>query len=240
MAVKYRENLYLLNAIQSFLNQKYKNKTLVISLNGFSPAQRARYEEALAPYVDNRNVKVINFNKMSKSMSLNNMFNGIASGYKLYTILDDDDVWTHNYKLAMQADLMLATGIDVCGTFARYCKPEDPFGKTHFDLKLEVFHDNIVGKMLAGENQIVNSSCMIDGKVITMCGGWNPILDGVEDYNMWLNLIVLDCIFVNIAEFCVNHSVYMESSYNAKGCKLPQELLKFYNDKYRGLKNGMA
>jgi len=62
-------------------------------------------------------------------------------------------------------------------------------------------------------NPIIISSAIIRKELCY----WNPIWEGVEDYDLWLRLKGKSKTFYNLKELLVKHRIHNESAFNSKG-----------------------
>ena len=94
--------------------------------------------------------------------------------------------------------------------------------------KLETTHELIKSLTKDGQNQVANSSSIINKSKIIENNGWDGEYPGYEDMDMWLKLMSNGCRFYNLDEILVCHRVYNKSRFNSKDWDMGN-LLKKYN-----------
>ena len=146
-----------------------------------------------------------------KANTLNKMLNFCK--YEYIALLDVDDIW-YPEKLKVQSQML--GQYDVIGSKCIWfgdrpgIVPPIPVGDiSNFDFTLV--------------NPIINSSSIIRKK---LCH-WNE--NGIEDYDLWLQLRKQGCKFYNFNEVLVKHRIHQESAFNSKGNhNKVEELLKIH------------
>ncbi len=195
---------FLDEAVDSVLQQTFKNWKLLIGVNNYShnPSLPEKIKNTLPP--DNRIHLHLLKDCTSKSQALNQLIDLCQTEWA--SLLDSDDLWLPS-KLEKQAPL--TETYDVIGTQCFYFgtglttdmpnQPHLPLG----DINPSSFFDN---------NPIINSSAVFrasDGK-------WDPSVEGVEDYDMWLRLNKEKKTFYNIGEALCLHRLHQQSSFNTR------------------------
>jgi glycosyltransferase involved in cell wall biosynthesis len=143
------------------------------------------------------------FEIKGKSNALNAMIQYCK--YDWIAILDVDDIWLPT-KLEKQVPFM--DRFDIVGTKCVYFErlegtvPKIPVGDiSDFDFKTV--------------NPMINSSALIK-KTLTINYGWNSAYDGVEDYDLWLQLRKNGKRFYNVDEVLVKHRIHPSSAFNSQ------------------------
>jgi glycosyltransferase involved in cell wall biosynthesis len=200
---------YLDEAIDSIINQTYKNFEVIIGINGHEyggDIWNSVVKKTLKDSPLNR-FRVIHYENSNdivnkKSATLNQMV--LDCKYDIICLLDADDVWLPT-KLEKQIELWNTNNYDVIGTDAVY------FGDNNGTINIP--SGDITYFNFLQVNPIVNSSCMIhkiDAK-------WRDDIFGVEDYDMWLRLSAMKKRFYNISENLTKHRIHNDSAFNSNG-----------------------
>jgi glycosyltransferase involved in cell wall biosynthesis len=196
---------YLSLAIESVLNQTFKDFELLIAFNGTIDNSK----EIPSKYNDSR-IKVFDYgDDKGKSRTLNKLLN--EAKFDWIALQDDDDIWVNN-KLEKQIDY-INKGWDVIGTFINYINEE---GQITGRPNLCSYTDDIKHLSLSGMNQVANTSTVFKKEVALEIGGWAEGIDGIEDYDFWLRLLRGDKKFTNIPEELVHHRLHSNSNFNTK------------------------
>jgi len=189
---------FINDSVMSIIQQKYTDWELIIGINGHPP--NSDVFKIAQKYAElNSNIRVYDFVGIKgKSNTLNEMIKYCK--YDWISLLDVDDIWLPD-KLEKQVPYM--EKYDVIGTNCRYFGERDnepgvPFG----DISKFDFHRT---------NPVVNSSCLLKK---SLCF-WDPMHDGVEDYDLWLRLWKNKCNFYNVPEIQVLHRIHQSSAFNA-------------------------
>jgi glycosyltransferase involved in cell wall biosynthesis len=208
----YNGEKYLSLAIESVLNQTFKDFELLIGFNGTSDNSK----EIPKIYNDSR-IKVFDYDDRGKSKTLNKLLN--ETSFDWIALQDDDDLWLHT-KLEKQVQY-IDKGWDVIGTFINYINEE---GNIIGRPNLCSFTDDIKHLSLSGLNQVANTSTIFKKEIALEIGGWTDGLDGIEDYDFWLRLLRKDKKFINIPEELVHHRLHSNSNFNTKKFDIKQIL----------------
>jgi len=193
-------------SISTILYQTYTDWELIVGINGHLPDSDV-YKIAQKYEEKDQRIKVYDLHHIKgKSNALNEMINYCK--YDWVSLLDVDDKWLPK-KMESQTPYM--DNYDVIGTQCKYFGdlqnvPELPMGNiNHFNF-----------------NPMINSSFLMK-KIYAY---WNPLHDGVEDYDLWLKLWKEGKQFFNVETIQVMHRIHQDSAFNAKGNNLKVEDLK--------------
>ena len=204
---------FIEDCVNSILKQTYKNYEIIIGINGFNKNSDT-YLKAYEYCKKINNISQIKLYDLhyikGKSNALNEMIK--YSSYDWISLLDVDDYW-HENKLEYQIEY--TSMYDVIGTHCKYfgdlnSSPNIPMG----DLQNFDFLQN---------NPIINSSCLIKKEYAI----WDPTVDGVEDYDLWLKLWKRGKKFYNVDTVLTFHRIHNHSAFNSKGNKLLVKGLKY-------------
>lgn len=200
----YNGEKYLDLAIESILNQSFKDFELLIGFNGTTDGSK----DIPGRYKDYR-VRIFDYGlDKGKSKTLNKLLG--EAKYDWIALQDDDDFWIHT-KLEKQIPYM--DRYDVIGTFIKYI---DEYGNMIGSPNLQSYHDEIVDLSLIGNNQVANTSAIFKKSDTLEIGGWKDGLDGIEDYDFWLRLMRKGKRFINIPEQLLLHRLHSSSNFNTK------------------------
>jgi glycosyltransferase involved in cell wall biosynthesis len=189
-------------SVSSILNQTYDKWELLIGINGH-PENSDVFKKA-KEYVNTcERIRVFDFfNSKGKSNTLNEMIQYCR--YEYIALLDVDDIW-HPQKLEIQSHGFLYN-YDIIGSRCIWfgetngIVPNIPIGDiSKFDFRIV--------------NPIINSSSIIKKGLCY----WNPNLDCLVDYDLWLRLRRSGKTFYNCHEILVRHRIHSSSAFNAKG-----------------------
>lgn len=216
----YNDEKYLRFTIQSLLNQTFDDYKCLLGFNGTVDGSR----EIVSSMVDgNPKFTIIDYGEeKGKAITLNKLLNLVDTEF--FCLIDGDDIWENN-KLESQIRFVKENPkVDVVGTFASYIN-ENNF--RYFNLDLATGDYNIRKNILSGNNQIVNSSCFLKTDHALDINGWDPTVEGLEDFDFWVKLAKKEKIFDNIPQYLVYHRVHQKSNFNAKS--LPYTTLDILN-----------
>lgn len=200
----YNGEKYLSLAIESVLNQSFKDFELLIGFNGTTDSSKG----IVYGYNDPR-IRVFDFgDDKGKSKTLNKLLN--ESKYDFVCIQDDDDVWLYN---KLETQIPYFEKYDVVGTFISYINEESNIiGRPN----LSTNPTQIENLSMRGVNQIANTSAIFKRQDALDINGWRDGLDGIEDYDFWLRLMRNGKRFINIPEELVLHRLHSNSNFNTK------------------------
>lgn len=192
---------FIEESVSSIINQTYDNWELIIGVNGH-PRDSDTYALAKKYEVRSNKIMVLDLHQIKgKSNALNEMIT--LCKYDYVALLDVDDIW-HKKKLEVQTPF-LGT-YDVVGSKCIY------FGETP-GVVPSIPLEDISNYNFSIVNPIINSSVIIKKE---LCH-WEPIWDGIEDYDMWLRLKAQNKNFYNSVYILVRHRIHASSAFNAKG-----------------------
>jgi glycosyltransferase involved in cell wall biosynthesis len=189
------------DSVSSVLNQTYDKWELFIGVNGH-PQNSPVFQIAKQYENKSNKIKVLDLHTIKgKSNALNEMVK--YCNYNYVAILDVDDIWSP-MKLELQKDLI--NKHDIIASNCIY------FGEINGVVPL-IPSGNISRFDFYSVNPIINSSSIIRRELCY----WNPMWDGVEDYDLWLRLRNQNKTFYNFKEVLVRHRIHKESAFNSKG-----------------------
>ena len=219
LLASYNGEEYILKAVNSVLDQTYKNIELLVGFNGTTDRSIDMVSE-----IEDSRLRVFSFKEKGKGKTLNKLLK--KSTGEWVAIQDDDDIWNKN-KLEKQSRYL--EHYDVIGTQILYIdkKENSPtiFGSGPF---LATDDKNIKELTKRRMNQIANTSAIVRKKALESTGGWREDVDGVEDMDLWLKLINKNYNFINLQDRLVMHRIHGESNFNSDKCD--HNLNKIFNE----------
>jgi glycosyltransferase involved in cell wall biosynthesis len=199
----YNGEKFISLAIDSILNQSFKDFELLIGFNGTTDNSK----DIVRRFGDDR-IKTFDYgDDKGKPKTLNKLL--LEAKHDWIALQDDDDMWTLN---KLQEQIKYLNDFDVIGTQIQYCDQYNNFIKGSPSLKL---NDSEIKKFtINGNNQVANSSTLIRKSSIIKVGGWDENLDALEDFDLWIRLILTDCKFINLEEKMMIHRRHIKSNFN--------------------------
>jgi glycosyltransferase involved in cell wall biosynthesis len=187
---------YLREAIDSIVNQDFKNFELIIIDDG----SKDDSWEIIKSYIHLDNVKAIRQDNMRLAATLNKAI-GLAK-YGYIARQDQDDVSLPG-RLKIQYEFMNShPDIDMVGSWAKIIE-EDKLSErmlTHpvTDPEIKIF--------LIFDTPFVHSSVLFKKKSIINCGLYStdPLVQPPEDYELWTRMAIA-CKFANIPEVLLHY-----------------------------------
>lgn len=205
----YNDERWLEMTLESIKNQTFKKFRCIVGFNGTVDKSREIFRQTCGG--DDRFESVDYGERAGKSITLNSMLDLVETEYTC--LMDGDDIWLDE-KLQKQIENI--GDYDVLGTLARYINEDN---KITFSLVLDLENEKIRSGFSRGHNQIVNSSCMVRTELFRRAGGWDPNVEGMEDFDMWVKIHLMDKKFKNLPDYLVLHRIHQGSNFNAR--KLP-------------------
>lgn len=214
----HNDEKYLGFCLESIKDQTYRDFVCYVGFNGTVDKSKEIFSSLVSE--DQRFIPIDYGLESGKSNTLNKMFKLVET--ERVCLIDGDDIW-HKEKLEKQVRL-LYRDIDIIGTLTTYI---DENNTKSITIPLCEFSEEISRMNLSGMNQIINSSCMIKRSCIDEVNGWDPEVEGLEDFDMWVKFSLSNKKFYNIQEPLVFHRVHSQSNFNAKTLKYsPTDIIK--------------
>jgi len=213
----YNGEKYLRRSIESVLNQTYEDLELLIGFNGTIDNSK----EIVKEFDDDR-IRVFDYGMdAGKSKTLNKLIKEAKGDW--LAMQDDDDVWLPK-KLEIQMELAETGNYDVIGSRIFYC---DELEKITGQPNIYLNHEDITSRSMRGDNQVPNTSAIFKKSITEKVNGWDESLGGIEDFDFWLKLMKINCIFVNVKKQLVLHRVHSNSNFNTKKHDIKSMLEKY-------------
>lgn len=212
----YNGEKYLKEAIESVLNQTFKNFELII-INDGSIDQTSKIIEEFAKR-DTRIVTIQNFKNLGLQESLK--IGIAASRGELIARLDYDDYWIDAAKLEKQiAHFEKYLDCVVVGTWVTLI---DASGSNKGLLKRAV-NDEAIRASILRSNEFTHSSVVFRKSTLSKAGGsYNSYYRYTEDLELWLRMGMVGKL-ANIPEFL---TAYRTTGQNVSMRKRQQQLLE--------------
>ncbi len=192
--------------LESITKQSFPHFKCIVGFNGTRDNSKEIFEAVCGN--DTRFFKVDYGEKSGKCITLNSMLSLVDTEYTC--LIDGDDVW-HPEKLLKQMENI--ADFDVLGTMTHYINEENQIINT---LNLSLDNESIKIGFSMGHNQIINSSCMVKTDCFKSANGWDPLVEGMEDFDMWVKISNMGRTFKNLPEPLVYHRIHKNSNFNAK------------------------
>lgn len=202
----YNDEKYLEFCLKSIKNQTYKKFVCLVGFNGTVDNSKEIFREVVGE--DSRFTMIDYGTESGKSKTLNKLLSEVKT--KRFCLMDGDDIW-HPEKLRHQ--VKVKGDLDVVGTLTTYI---DEFNRIGHSVHVQERSDDIKKLNLLGMNQIINSSCLVKTSCLREIGGWDPEVEGLEDFDVWVKLSLLDKDFYNVQIPLVYHRVHRGSNFNSK------------------------
>jgi glycosyltransferase involved in cell wall biosynthesis len=166
---------YIGQAVQSILNQTYKDLELVIIDDGSTDDT----EEIILTFFDSR-IKYKKNNHLGRSKALN--YGLSICNFDWISILDADDI-AHPLKLEKQIRLLTGTENEICFTDSAYFRENKILfvNENNFDSKT-------INEILALHGHFNNSTFLFNKNHILKYDGYKESLKVFEDYDLWLRI----------------------------------------------------
>jgi glycosyltransferase involved in cell wall biosynthesis len=213
----HNDGKYLKYCLDSIKEQSHPDFLCLVGFNGTEDDSKDIFKKTVGK--DPRFLDLDYGRESGKSITLNKMLEEVKT--EITCLMDGDDAW-HREKLDRQ--MRLLGKADVIGTLTTYIDARNFPGHR---LQLSEYSEDISRLMLSGHNHIVNSSCFVKTKCFQEIGGWDPAVEGLEDYDVWVKLALLGKSFYNIQEELTYHRIHSGSNFNSRTLKyLPVDILE--------------
>tara|TARA_B100001971_G_C18172159_1_gene527776 strand:- start:27 stop:962 length:936 start_codon:yes stop_codon:yes gene_type:complete len=209
----YNGEKYLVESIESVLNQTYKNFELLI-IDDFSNDQSVKI---IKSFNDERIQVIQNPKNLSQSYTMNI---GLRLARGIYIARLDQDDLCQKERLKKQLEFLLKYDYSIVGSWASIInKNSEITGYYHFPTQ----NNDIVNAMGIG-NALAHSSVMMRKKDIQTIGGYSEEFKIAMDWDLWIRAIRHGFKIGNIAEYLISHRIHNEqTSYNMFGIREHQK-----------------
>ena len=213
----HNDERYLGHCLESLKNQSHPEFKCLVGFNGTKDRSKDIFKDLVGN--DSRFLDLDYGMESGKSITLNKMLKEVQT--EITCLIDGDDMW-HPDKLRRQIKRMGEA--DVIGTLTTYIDEDNRPGHR---ISLYETNEAISHLMLEGHNQIINSSCFVKTDCFREVDGWDPAVEGLEDYDVWVKMVNKGKTFYNIQEGLTYHRIHSSSNFNAKTLKyLPEDIIR--------------
>ena len=202
----HNDERYLSHCLGSLKDQSHSEFKCLVGFNGTTDGSKDIFKDLVGK--DSRFSDLDYGTESGKSITLNKMLKEVQT--EITCLIDGDDMW-HPDKLRRQVKRLGEA--DVIGTLTTYM---DEDNKPGHRISLYENHEAISHLLLEGHNQIINSSCFVKTDCFREVGGWDPAVEGLEDYDVWVKMAYKEKTFYNIQMSLTYHRIHSASNFNAK------------------------
>ena len=168
---------YIEDAIQSIINNSYKNYELIIVNDGSTDNTL----EIINQFKDPR-IRIYNKDNSGLIETLNYGLN--KCNHPIIMRMDGDDI-IHQKKIETQLNYFLKKKVVLLGTQGFTI---DGNGKKTGEINLPLSHDNIIKSLLKLSSGLIHPSVMYYKDAVLKVGGYNQNFKHAEDYEIYLRL----------------------------------------------------
>lgn len=212
----HNDERYLGHCLESLKNQSHPEFKCLVGFNGTKDRSKDIFKDLVGK--DSRFLDLDYGMESGKSITLNKMLKEVQT--EITCLIDGDDMW-HSDKLRRQIKRLGEA--DVIGTLTTYINEDNIPGHR---ISLYEISEAISHLILEGHNQIINSSCFVKTDCFREVGGWDPAVEGLEDYDVWVKMAHRGKTFYNIQEGLTYHRIHSSSNFNSKRLPLtPMDIL---------------
>lgn len=195
----YNRGQFIAEAIESVLAQTFTDWELII----VNDASTDNTEATVAPFLADPRIRYFR-NEKNQNISLTRN-RGLAESHgEFIAILDSDDLWCDREKLAKQVAFLeknshyAAVGTGVIKI--------DKTGQ-ELDRYLNPSTDGAIRDQILAKNPFAHSSVLYRKTAALGFGGYNPAINGIEDYDLWLK-IGSKWLFANLPCYFLKYRVH--------------------------------
>lgn len=176
----YNRGNFIREAIESVLAQTFIDWELII----VDDASTDNTKEIIAPYLADPRIKYFR-NEKNLNISLTRNRGLQESRGEFVAILDSDDLWCDKEKLSKQVAFLDANpDYGLVGTGVIKI---DPTGK-EIDKYQNPLSDGEVRRQILSRNTFAHSSVLYRRQIALDLGLYDPALNAIEDYDLWLKI----------------------------------------------------
>jgi teichuronic acid biosynthesis glycosyltransferase TuaG len=199
---------FLDDSITSVIGQTYNDWELLIGVNGHTEQEYNDILNIIKPYNDERIIAHF-YSFLGKSKALNELVK--SAKYNYICLLDVDDYWR---PAKLEKQLPYIEKYDVVGSNSEY------FGSQYGSP--QIFLGKLTEKMFSYQNPIINSAVMFK----KVDANWDEEWEGLDDYNLWIELLKQNKTFYNVPGVLINHRIHKKSHFNHVNRELNNKLLE--------------
>lgn len=217
----YKRPTMLKRAIDSVLNQTYKNiEILVVDDNNADSLDRKDTEIIMENYIENKKVKYIKHKYNKNGSAARNT--GIRNSKGVYVCFLDDDNYFIKNKISKQVNYLKENPTKKAVYTGLFLKKGERISKLEGNLMFEQF---------TGENIIDTNTIMMERKIIKSFDGWNEKLSRNQDVAFMIDYFETGNEVGVISEPLVYYDLTDRSNVGSaqKNEKDTEQFLKIYN-----------
>jgi glycosyltransferase involved in cell wall biosynthesis len=202
----YNASQFIKESIESVLGQTYKNWELIIVDDGSTDST----SEIIKMYVDVDNRIQYWYQDNGKQGKARNLGISKSRGYYL-AFLDADDLWLPE-KLSTQIIEIEKYNVDLVFSDSYVfndCEADNFSQKMNVSPKL--FYDQTSVKLFLESNRIPILTVLVKKEKIISTGGFSEQVQNVEDYHLWLKLLMSNCTFYSSNFISSKYRVHQNS-----------------------------
>ncbi|MDO8575677.1 MAG: glycosyltransferase [bacterium] len=238
----YNRAKYISKAIESVLNQSFKDFEIILIDDG----SKDETAEIAYKYINDPRLK-ITLNDKNRGISYSRNRGLSLSKGEYIAMLDSDDVWIDSDKLAKQVKFLSENeNHALVGTQVTLI---DDNGKFIKNLELYSTSDESIRENMLLRNQFAQSSILIRKRAVLESGNYDENLRVWEDYDLWLKIGSKENSranrkwqFANLPDFSLGYRVHEGSISNQKKTennKLLLKIIRKYKDNYPNFKKAV-
>jgi len=182
--------------IESVVNQSYDSLEIIIVYRKSKDFDHDFYS-IMNEYHDDKRIKIIENKKIGFTNSLNEGI--VNSTGELIGRIDGDDCCEIN-RFEKQLDFKDQNEANVVGSWAYHISD---VGEKIGKIETPVYETEIRKKIMF-HNPMLHSSILMEKKMITDIGMYNPEFNFAEDYELWLRAISRNYKLINCPEYLIS------------------------------------
>ena len=227
VTLTHNRGTYIREAIESVLNQNFRDFELIIIDNASSDNTVSIVNEYIKK---DKRIRLIRNNVNLKIPNARNLGIREAEG-KYIAVLDSDDVWLDKDKLKKQVNF-LETHQDYALIGGRVVVIDEDGKKINEYLNPQ--DDLEIRQRILIKNPFTHSSVLFRKNTVLELGGYDEDLGVSEDYDLWLK-IGKHWKFANLGEYLIKYRVHQQgitSQQKLLAAKNTKKLIQKHKDSY--------
>ena len=176
------EGKFLIQSIESVLHQSYRNLELLIIYEKSDTNRDIEIQNVLEQYSEDTRLRIILTKKKGLANSLNEGL--VESKGQLIARMDADDISEKN-RFEEQTKYLEKTKTDLIGSWALSISEEN---KVLGTVEPPITNSEIRKKIMF-HNPFLHPSIIFKKSITEKIGGYNPMFNGAEDYDLYFRII---------------------------------------------------
>ncbi len=218
----YNGEKHLAGAIESILNQTFKDFEFLIVNDGSTDSSR----NIILSYNDSRMQLIDNATNIGLTRSLNK---GLELARGTYIARMDADDISLPARFEKQIAFMESNkDVAVCGTCGFYI---DHHGILRGDIQMNLNYDDIYSNIFL-KNQLMHGSVIFNRKVIQSLGMYDETYTNAQDYELWLRVLMNGYKIHNINDrvyyYRINETMNFSEMQEDFACRALKKILDIY------------